>query len=222
MFQPFPVHEIDDFEAVLSAPRFATYLRAEHGDRVRALHLYCWNTEVSEAFYTLLQFCEVAVRNGAVQALEAEFGENWHLNRGFAHTLRRLNGGRGYQPADDLRHCAANCTTAGKVVAELKFAFWQYLAVKGQDKRLWLPQFETVFPGFDRRLTIPLARAKMHGDLQSIRKFRNRIAHHEPVFNRNLAADRDTILRLVEWRRPSVATWLREGESITRILATRP
>jgi len=222
MFQPFPVHDIDDFEAVLSAPRFATYLRAEHGDRIRALQLYCWNTEVSEAFYTLLQFCEVAVRNGAVQALETEIGENWHLNRGFAYTLPVLRNGVGYQPAKDLRQCADRLPTAGKVVAELRFAFWQYLAVKGQDKRLWLPQFENVFPGYDRSLGIKGARAKLHNDVAVIRKLRNRIAHHEPIFNRDLAADRDTIVRLVEWRRPSVATWLREGESITGLIANRP
>lgn len=222
MLHPFPAHEIDDFEAVLSSPRFATYLREVEGDRQHALNLYCWNTEISAAFYTLLQFCEVAIRNGAVQAVEAEFKANWHLNRGFAHTLRALRGGRGYQPAEDLHNCAGRLDTAGKVVAELKFAFWQYLFVKGQDERLWLPHFANAFPGYEKNLSIKEARAQMHSDIEKIRKFRNRIAHHEPIFTRDLALDRDRILRLVEWRRPSVAAWLQENETVTQLLNDRP
>ena len=79
----FPAQLVLDLEAVLSPPRFGTYLRATDGDRSRAMDLYCWNTDLSAAFYVLLQFCEIGTRNGAVEAVAAEFGANWHLNRGF-------------------------------------------------------------------------------------------------------------------------------------------
>lgn len=125
MHSPLSPAQVDDLEGILSPPRFATYLRETGGDRVRAMQLYCWNTDISAAFYIMLQFCELAVRNGAVEALEVAFGANWHLNRGFRHTLPRLNNGRGYQPADDLHACARKFPTAGQVVAGLKFAFWQ-------------------------------------------------------------------------------------------------
>ncbi len=64
MPQAFPNQLITDLEDVLSSPRFATYLRVTGGDRQRAAQLYCWNTEVSAAFYTPLQFAEIgAARN---------------------------------------------------------------------------------------------------------------------------------------------------------------
>lgn len=214
--------QVADLEQVLSPPRFATYLRETQGDRVGAMQLYCWNTEVSAAFYVMLQFCELSIRNGAVEAVEAEFGANWHLNRGFWATLRTLNGGRGYQPRGDLQSCATRLPTAGKVVAELRFAFWQYLFVTGQDARLWRPHFRRVFPGAPPQLAVDQARASMHRDVEQVRRFRNRIAHHEPIFSRNLAEDRDRIARLVRWRRPGAAAWLAGAEQVTRLLASRP
>lgn len=222
MHAPLLADQVTDLEGILSAPRFATYLRETQGDRIRAMQLYCWNTDISAAFYIMLQFCELAIRNGAVEALEAAIGPNWHHNRGFRYTLPRLANGRGYQPADDLESCARRLPTAGKVVAELKFAFWQYLFVTGQDQRLWMPHFATCFPGADPNLTVNQARAAVFDDIERIRKFRNRIAHHEPIFTRQLADDRDRISKLIHWRRPSSAAWLNGVERVSALLATRP
>lgn len=222
MANTFTEPQINDLEAVLSPPRFGTYLRATGGDRHRAMELYCWNIDVSAAFYVMLQYCELAIRNGTVQAIEAAFGANWHLNKGFRHTLPKLRGGRGYQPADDLESCAQKLPTAGKVVAELKFVFWQYMFVKGQQKRIWDPHFSTAFPAYEKNLPIGQARAQMHSDIEQIRIFRNRIAHHEPIFARNLPEDRDRIRRVVEMRRPAVAAWLDGTETVTALLKARP
>lgn len=112
--------------------------------------------------------------------------------------------------------------TAGKVVAELKFAFWQKLFVRGQDARIWNTHMPTVFPGHDTARTIPQARAELFDAVDKIRKFRNRIAHHEPIFGRNLAEDRDRIRKVIEWRRPGTAQWLDGIEQVTPLLAARP
>lgn len=219
MHAPLSAQQVYDLEGILSSPRFATYLRETGGDRIRAMQLYCWNTDISAAFYIMLQFCELAVRNGALEAIEHEFGANWHLNRGFYRTLRRT---RGYDPNRDLQDCARRLPTAGQVVAELKFAFWQHLFVRGQDARLWMPHFQGCFPGVDPALTIPQARAAMFDDIRQIRGFRNRIAHHEPIFARQLADDRDRISKLIHWRRPLSATWLSGVERVSALLVARP
>lgn len=221
MYGPLSLAQVADLEQVLSPPRFATYLREARGDRVRAMQLACWNTEVSAAFYVLLQFAELAVRNGAVEVIEAAFGPNWHLNRGFWHTLPVYKG-KGYQPQADLQSCAARLPTAGKVVAELKFAFWESLFVQGQDTRLWRPHFRQGFPGAEEHLTVEQARASLHADVEQVRRFRNRVAHHEPIFLRNLVEDHDRVMRLVRWRRPGAATWLAGIERVSGLLAARP
>ena len=218
----FTAQQVLDLEAVLSPPRFGTYLRATGGDRPRAMDLYCWNTDLSAAFYVMLQFCEIGTRNGAVEAVEAEFGPNWHLNRGFYRSLPCLAGGRGYQPAEDVANQAQRQPTSGKVVAELKFAFWQYLFVRGQDRRLWDQHLRTAFPGIPADLTVAQARGRIHADIEIIRRLRNRIAHHEPIFSRDLAADHRRIRGLISWRRPDVATWLDGRETVSALLQRRP
>jgi len=220
MPQRFTPQQITDLEAVLSPPRFGTYLRTTAGDRHKAMELYCWNTDVSAAFFVMLQYCELSIRNGAVEAVERVFGANWHLNRGFVYTLPVPK--RGYRPRDDLTSCAAKLPTAGKVVAELKFAFWKHLFVQGQQARIWDPQLAAAFPGYDRSLTVAQARASLFDDIDEVRKFRNRIAHHEPIFSRNLALDHKRIRRIIEWRRPGTASWLDGMEGVSRLLSNRP
>ncbi|NPD14690.1 hypothetical protein HOY34_05660 [Xinfangfangia sp. D13-10-4-6] len=209
-----------DLEAVLSPPRFATYLREAGGDRQKAMALYCWNTDVSAAFYVMLQFCELSIRNGAVEAIESVFGANWHLNRGFVYTLPAPT--KGYRPREDLTGCAAKLPTAGKVVAELKFAFWRFMFLKGQQPRIWDHHLARTFPGYDKALTLSQARARLFDDIDQVRKLRNRIAHHEPIFARNLAEDHARIRRIIEWRRPDVAAWLDGTQQVTALLASRP
>ena len=41
-------------------------------------------------------------------------------------------------------------------------------------------------------------------------------------FPRDLAADLDAAMTLIEWRRPSVAAWIKSIETVTALLANRP
>lgn len=72
--------------------------------------LRSWNTDVSAAFCIMPQFCELSIRNGTVEAIQAVFGGNWHLNRGFTYTLPAPK--KGYRPREHLTDCAAKFPTA--------------------------------------------------------------------------------------------------------------
>ena len=220
MTSPFTAQLILDLEAVLSPPRFRTYVRASSGDRARAMALYCWNTDVAAALYTPLQFAEITVRNGALDAIVPEFGTNWHRARGFHYTLpvtvRRM------RVRAHLQDIARRHARPGSAVAELKFAFWQHLFVTAQDPRLWDKHLRTAFPAIPAQLTVAEARQQIHDNIQTVRDLRNRIAHHEPIISCDLAADLDAALALIEWRRPTVAAWIRTTERVSGLLAMRP
>ena len=85
---PFTPEEIHSLPAVLSAPRFATYLAEKASDKEAALELYRWNMELSAAFFVPLQICEVSVRNSIVAAIENTYGANWPWEKGFEISLR--------------------------------------------------------------------------------------------------------------------------------------
>lgn len=48
----------------------------------------------------------------------------------------------------------------------------------------------------------------VYSELELIRKLRNRIAHHEPIFQRNLATDFQKIHDLIAVRFPITAAWM--------------
>lgn len=218
----FTADELRDLPVVISAPRFATYLRASGNDPEAALRLYRWNLEVSSAFIVPLQLCEVAVRNGVEEAIERVHGPNWPWSNGFIRSLPTPRLAHHYNPQINLRAMAAREPTTGKVVAELNFAFWEKTFTVGQDGRLWIPHLHDVFPGVPRTTSAPEARAIAFNRLQAIRTFRNRIAHHEPIFSRDLAADYARIRDLIAWRRPVAAAWVDKIERVSGLLAERP
>lgn len=206
---------------VLSAPRFATYLRATANNRTHALDLYHWNLQVSAALLVPLHVLEVALRNAVVEAIEAEHGGTWPWTQGFIRSLPNPRA-PAYNPKLDLSRCAAQQPTAGKVVAELKFAFWESMLTKRHQSRLWDRRYVQVFPDAPSGVTSNQNRSEMRADVEEIRKLRNRIAHHEPIFPRTLQHDFDRILRCIQWRNSATASWVRDIETVQAFLAIRP
>ena len=218
----FTAAELQDLPGVISAPRFATYLQARGNDVADALALYQWNLELSAAFMVPLQVCEIAARNGVAEAIEKVHGPDWPWSTGFVRSLPVPRTPTHYNPQIDLRAVAAREPTTGRVVAELKFAFWEKVFTVGQDARLWLPHFRTSFPGVPATTSVPVARAAAFAALQHVRHFRNRIAHHEPIFARNTAADYALIHEVIGWRSPTGAAWMNNIQRVTALIQVKP
>ncbi len=209
-------------EASLSPERMATYIVAASGDREKALRLYTWNTAASAAFYGPLQGLEVAVRNAMHRQLSAVYGPDWYDNsqcRLDVGALKRVAGAKadlereGY-PVDQSH-----------VVAALAFGFWVSLLGRGgnlagvwtsranYDMTLWRPALHKAFPHIRK------PRADVHRPLDYLRTFRNRIAHHEPIFGRHLAADYSSILEVAGWICPSTRAWIAHHSRVPEVLA---
>lgn len=216
---PFTPEEIHSLPAVLSAPRFATYLAEKASDKEAALELYRWNMELSAAFFVPLQICEVSVRNSIVAAIENTYGANWPWEKGFEISLR--NPQFGYSPRRDLIGLS-KLPTSGKIVAELKFVFWERMFTKSHDAAVWNQQFMTVFPNADSAKTVQQLRGEGFDKLGKIRDLRNRIAHHEPIFRRNIQYEYDRVRSIVAWTDVTAAEWLDKVENVTAMIATKP
>jgi len=218
----FTPDELRELPFVISAPRFATYLQATGNDRDKALALYEWNLTISSAFIVPLHMCEIAVRNGVAEALETVHGATWPWSNGFLRSLPRPRRAIDYNPEQDLRAVAARQPTTGKVVAELKFAFWEQLFTAGQDSRIWNAHFRARFPGAPQTLSISQARSIANGDLRAIRLLRHRIAHHEPIFPRNRADEYRRILEMIGWRSQVAAAWIDGRQQVAKLIAIKP
>lgn len=210
-------------KASLSAARVGSYEAAigSHEDAERlALQLYAWNAEVSSAFMHPLHICEVVIRNAVADALEGVYGPLWPWSPTFERSLPAPP--RGYNSRQDLVSIRSNQPTTGKVIPELKFAFWQRLFTGRHDTRLWDHHLRRVMPHLDSSKTIAELRQSLFDDLEIIRKLRNRIAHHEPIFTRALLDDYVMIRSLISMRCPSTAIWLDGMQRVTTVIAAKP
>ena len=111
--------------------------------------------------------------------------------------------------------------TAGKVVAELSFAFWIAMLTSRHDVRLWTPWIRAEFPHFAPQLA-GACRNQLHLALEEVRRLRNRIAHHEPIFARDVAADYERIRQIIAWRSPITADWMDREQGVVSLLASKP
>lgn len=215
---------LDELEASLSADRLGTYLTATGGDRAEAVRLYTWNTAVSAAFYGPLQALEIALRNAMNRELASVYGQTWYdsakagLDSGcLARVEQTKQGLRKDKYPDDAPH----------VIASLSFGFWVSLLGPGgyidwktktkanYEMTLWRPALRRAFPH-----ATSISRKNVHTPLNFLRTFRNRIAHHEPVFTRHLEKDYESILEIAAWIAPHKRAWIEAHSRVPEILGT--
>ena len=188
-----------EYIETISRDRLSTYLKAAQGDSVVALRIYSWNTAVNSAFYGPLQELEVALRNSIDRVLSKQFGSEW-----FDCQKAGLNGHARGQIAIAKSALARNQHNYEKsqIVATLSFGFWVSLLDTGQKDRqsnknkqysgkpanyemtLWRPALRNTFPYCKK-----LKRQHAYRPFFELLTLRNRIAHHEPVFKRDLRDD---------------------------------
>lgn len=206
--------------SALSAPRMSTYLTATGGDAELAIGLYGWNARIAAALMVPAHIAEVTTRNAVDEALSSVYGPRWPWDSTFEGSLAPKRP-RGYSPREDLRATRSNLPTTGQVVADLHFIFWERMFTASHDVRVWRPHISDLFPGAGNTPVADL-RNSIRRDLETIRRLRNRIAHHEPIFTRDLAGDLRTMLRLIEIRSSETADLAGMLEDATNILTQRP
>lgn len=80
---------------------------------------------------------------------------------------------------------------------------------------LWIPTLRQAFPRYGGRRTQLLA------DLERLRRLRNprnRNAHHEPIFARHVATDRELVLDIVGYLEPQARAWTTTHSRVTRVV----
>lgn len=203
----------------LSLQRLSTYEK-QASDLEGALKLYLWNANLSGAFFPCLHICEVTIRNAVSEVLFRLHGNQWPWDIGFINTLP--NPRHGYNPRNNLKQARDKLSDVNKVIPELNFVFWQTMFTRRHDEQLWLPHFRTMFPNADSNTEIAALRGEIFNDLEKIRKLRNRIAHHEPIFKRNLEADYQAIIKIIGYRSQDTAQWLASNQEVVSLLSNKP
>lgn len=207
----------------LSTPRFNDYLDRCGHDSIRAARLYAWNHEIAGTFLGPLAILEIAMRNAMNSALSSQFGPDWISDpnscdllsvdrKKFEDTASRIKSQKGRTASND------------QIVASSSFGDWVRLLDSGhvRDKRLnyektlWEPALQHAFPNREG-----MGRKELHGILNSLRSFRNRVVHHEPIHQRNHKNLIDEIVNMVELIDRNAAILIRDGNGVLGSVASR-
>ncbi len=214
-----PTHTLSNHRLVelLSVERLGTYVAGCDGQLDTALDLYDWNTAVSAAFWQPLGHIEVVLRNAMSLALAArqsrdDLPGSWLDDAAIAldrraradiAIARRRVLKKGKRPSDS------------QTISELAFGFWRYLITR-RHTALW-PDLASAFPGAPdrRRETVEEPIARLH-DL------RNRIAHHQRVWNRDLDAHYADLLLVAGYVDAGLPAWIARACTVPAVLHARP
>ena len=166
-----------EYELAFSQARLNKYLSACNGNTAKALTLYRYNIKLCQKFYGVLNIFEVVLRNAINEHYKTHFRDTDWIR------TQLLTGGMlEHHPQkatiektiNDL--IASGRYTHDRLVSSVTLGFWTYLFTKkpfkagGQSLLRILPN-----------RSVGLGQRAIYNELQTIKCFRNKIAHHEAI-----------------------------------------
>ena len=204
----------------LSSRGLSTYSAYTGGSTESALELYQWSMEVSSGMMVPIRVAEAVLRAAIAEAISNCHGENWPWSEGFLRTIS--NSGRSYNQYEDIVKARKSAEEPKGVLMGTRFAFWQKMLTKRHDNAIWIPYFQTTFPNAPSDVHVISLRQTLYKCVDDVRLFRNRIAHHDPIFRRPLEKDLERMDMIVRWRCEVTADWLSSINPVSRLLSQRP
>ncbi len=229
---PKDLQEVKDFCALVSKARIDRYLASCEGNLEKALQLYVWNAQISQAFYLPIQVWEVCLRNQMNRFLCRQFSDGaWPYNE--LKAVRRLKATDRDRVMDARKRqedaCKVSQASTDAIVADLTAGFWvSMLATSYSARFAWRYQLTHVFPNAPTKWRDPNAKTPQwnhnaaHAPCERLLTLRNRISHHEPIFALDLARAYDDAVTTIHAMSGAAANYLSAYSSVEEILAERP
>lgn len=193
----------------------APYLEIASSNQSDALALYEWSARTSSAAFETVGHVEVLLRNTIDRCLRGHFREDecgipWfllptpggeHVAAAVAEVRERLRA-----QGKESRH---------QIVAGLSFGFWSgLLGPKYED--LWRDALHRAFPNCSgRRKQVAVA-------VERIRKFRNRLAHHDSMINVDVPFEIRQLIEFASYIDTDAANWLERCSDAMTKYGKRP
>lgn len=212
--------------SALGVRRFAGYLTSCNNDYESAMTLYEWDLRMSGAMYEAIHMIEIGLRNSVDRELRVwnlRYGgsADWLLQPHF-YLKAIINAQGNLDTARERAKRAVGRVRAplhDDVLAQMTFGSWRYILPSASSvpkQKLWDEAVVRAFPNW-------------HGDghslatmVDSIYKFRNRIAHLEPIHRVDLRAKRRQILNLAKALDSEFGQWCRGQERMLVVVESRP
>ena len=188
---------------LLSEPRLKAYGWGQAEESL-VIARYKWNLALSEALYPSLSLLEIGLRNRIDNTLSNLHGSDWLQESCHYWIKTPWMQSKGFpNPEQDAIFKAKQKLIRDnggwshpKLVAELNFGFWTNLFKSHYHPTIWQSKekpMRMVFPESPK-----ISPKKAYDALSRVRTLRNRIAHHEAIWNKpTLQEDYQTIFFLL-------------------------
>lgn len=205
-------------QTYLSHPRLSSYMKEAESNPNLALRLYRWNAQLCEALYIPSQMVEIGFRNRLNQVLASRFSPSWPLQYA-SSSLQALPN----QAKDLIKDAAENLRpevrTVDRIVAKLTIGFWCRMLDRRYQNVLWQKGLHYWFPGMSEDVHL----SEFQDWMATIRDFRNRIAHHEPIFNKDPEMHFYLMLAIIGFICPDSYEFTKNmSDDFSRVLRAKP
>jgi len=205
-------------EKALQSERIVRYMPAAGREKAVAFKFYLWNCALCEAFFSSLHFSEITCRNAIHQALLGRGDLGWFENTTFKGILDDRFRKELLEAVRQERLQHGDKVSPHHVVSALTFGFWEHLATKRFERYLWAKGIHHAFPHAPKGKTYE----DLHKLMESVRRWRNRIAHHRAIFDKGPMRKHQDALELIQWVCGDTATWVASISRVPIAIGLRP
>ena len=166
-----------EYEKAFSPARLNKYLKACGGDSAAALTLYRHNIKLCQKCYGILNVFEIVLRNAINEHYKKHFADpDWIRHQIVPGGMLENHPQKGgvEKTIEELEKVGKY--TNDRVVSSVTFGFWTHLF----SRRPFALGGQSILQIFPAR-TKGLGQRAIYNELQDIKTFRNRIAHHEAI-----------------------------------------
>lgn len=234
---PAPILAYGAALLALSAGRFKAYSLDADTDSVDAVARYLWNMQIASALWPALHLTEVTFRNTIFRYGERTTqGQKFVYLHGIQCWLDAALPGRGPgQPPESIlaRNEAEEVAqaivrlgknplrrTPGHLVSRLGFGFWvrccnrPYEDGNKRGPQLW----KAAVAGFPNAPQRQRSRVGIRIAFDELREFRNDLAHHQPVWDRDPLKWNDRVIELLGWMNKGMSTAAKHCSTVEEIV----
>lgn len=211
----------------LSEERLVAYRAPDDKDFEDCVARYLWNLALSSALQAPLHALEVTFRNAIYTGSKSLVDESkltFKDVRCWLDATPSLLFQREQESVEDAKyilHAAGKPLTPGRLISKLSFGFWVALSHAPYEQgrtggpALWPTLLIKSFP------YLPVAkrvRSVVYHRMNKIRDIRNRVFHHEPVWDRDLITVHNEIIESIAWMNRGMAEAIKQ-ESVLPAIA---
>lgn len=168
---------------------------------------YNKNLKISKHLYIPLSILEVSLRNSINNLFEKLYGAGWLVNE--AQFLKHKEIEK-IQKAKDRITDDGGEISKDKLVSELTFGFWTALFQSVYDNKMRFSNLKNIFPNLPPRTQQEITRNILSTKLNHIRKFRNRIFHHENIIKDEFNDIENNVYEILEFFDNELAQYTRD------------